>query len=139
MVASFARPGVALAALSLLVFAAGCDKEVKVTFTNTTAEPRLVQMSSPATGHDTVGTVAPYGGKLGTKVKIDTDDLPANFNWQAGDQGGAFTITKSTPDKIWVDIRPGGPGGVRDSKTQVHHTREVEVKDVPVYQDTVVD
>lgn len=117
----------------------GCDKEVKLTFVNLTSESLAVTLNVPGEGTQSVGVVPPNGGKLPHKVKIDSDDLPATCTYAAGQHSGSFTVNKKTPDKLWIDIRPGGPDRIRDDKTTVHEKRQVDIKDVKVRQEEVVE
>ena len=132
------RIGLVCLCLSVLALV-GCDKTVMLTWTNVTAQARDVELASPAAPRGVVGTVPGDGGKLRHKLTLDEEDLPATVVWSAGDQSGQFTINKNTPDKLWIDIKPGGPGAPRDEKTKVKAERNVEIKNVPVHQDTVVE
>ena len=118
---------------------AGCDKEVRITWTNTTAQLRTVELAGPGVGPTYVGNLPPDGGKVRYKLEVDDDLLPADYQWQAGDQGGRFTVTDDTPDELWLDVKPGGPGGPRDEDTEVTEERQTEIREMPVYQEEVVE
>ena len=117
----------------------GCDKKVKLTFVNHTRTSRDVQLAGPGIGRTDVGIIAADGGKLqyGT-LKVDKDLLPATYQWWAGNLTGRFTIRESTPKKVWVDIKRNA-GGLRDKDTEVEEKKRLEVKEVPIYEDTVVE
>ena len=117
----------------------GCDKKVKLTFTNMTDQGLSVELSGPGIATGQVGTVGPNAGKLHCELKIDKKLLPAECSWKAGDKGDKFTITKQTPKELWIDIEPTGPSVIRDKKTEIQKTRKVEVKDKVIHQDTVVE
>jgi hypothetical protein len=93
-------------AVSLVMLAAmtvGCDKKVQITFTNQTAQPRNVQLTTPY-GTTVVGTVSPGHGKLRADVKIKQADLPAQLTWQAGELNGSFAITKHSQGRYHISI-----------------------------------
>jgi hypothetical protein len=127
-----------MALLGLLVVVgllAGCNKSVELIFVNATDKSMDVQLTTPNEGTESVGMIPPLGGKLNTKVKIPNDDLPANCAWKAGDFNGLFTITKESPDKLWIDIPSGR---ARDKKTTVHEKHE-ETHQQQVEQKTIVE
>jgi hypothetical protein len=127
-----------IALLSLLMAAgllAGCTKDVDLTFVNVGDKSMDVQLTTPNAGTESVGMVPPMGGKLKTTVKIPTDDLPANCAWQANEFNGQFTITKDTPNKLWIDI---APGRVRDKKSTVFE-RKQDTHQEKVEQKTIVE
>ena len=122
-----------LAALAVV----GCDKTVQLTVTNVTAQERSVELLSPERVN--MGEVGPNGGKLPFTLKVDEEDLPATVAVQAGDKKLQFTLRKDSPDKLWIDIQDDGIYGPRDAKTKVHIKREVQIKNTPVEQKTVVE
>lgn len=127
-----------MALLGLLVVVgmlAGCNKTVEMTFVNATDKSLDVQLSTPNEGTESVGMVSPLGGKLDTKVKIPNDDLPANCGWKAGEFSGQFTVTKNSPDRLWIDLPSGR---VRDKKTAVCEKHE-ETHQQVVEQKAVVE
>lgn len=127
-----------MALLGLLVavgLLAGCSKTVDLTFVNITDKSMDVQLTTPNEGTEAVGMVSPLGGKLKTTIKIPDDELPANCAWQAGGYNGAFTVTKKSADKLWIDIPSGR---ARDKKTSVHEKSDVNVEQ-KVDQRTVVE
>ena len=127
-----------MALLGLLVVVgllAGCSKTVDLTFVNVGDKSMDVQLTTPSAGTEAVGMVPPMGGKLKTTVKIPNDDLPANCSWQAGEFHGQFSITKKTPDKLWIDI---APGRVRDKKTTVFE-RKQNTRQENIEQKTIVE
>jgi hypothetical protein len=127
-----------MALLSLLVVVGllgGCTKDVDLTFVNVGDKSLDVQLTTPNEGTENVGMVPPMGGKLKTTVKIPNDELPANCAWTAGEFNGQFSITKKTPDKLWIDI---APGRVRDKKTTVFE-RKQDTHQENVEQKTIVE
>jgi hypothetical protein len=122
-----------------VALAAGCEKDVRITWTNTTAQLRTVELAGPGVGATYVGNLPPDGGKVRYKLEVDDDLLPADYQWQAGDQSGRFTVTDETPDELWIDIKPGGPGGPRDEDTEVTDEHQMEIREMPVYQEEVVE
>lgn len=117
----------------------GCDKQVKVTFTNVTSEPLAVEMAEGSRPMWPIGTVAPDGGRLATKLKVDPDELPLTCSYRAGKHAGSFTITKKTPGELWVDFRTLGEPRVRDKKTEVKEDTRIDVKPLPVRREEVVE
>jgi len=118
----------------------GCDKKVKLTFVNHTAQSREVQLSGPGVDRSYVGVAAGMGGKAryGT-LKVKKDYLPATYEWWAGDVSSRFTVTEDTPGEVWIDIKPSGSGGLRDKHTEVEETKKLQIEDMPIWQDTVVE
>jgi len=131
--------GACAVALGLAVIAlSGCEKKVKLTFFNGTNQQRDVFLAGPGDGTGILGAVGPMG-KLATKIKVDEDILPANYNWEAGDKSGTFTITKDSPGKLMIAIERGGAIGPIDENTEVKKAEKIEAKDVIIDQDTVVE
>jgi len=133
--------GACAGALVLAVAAlAGCDKEVKLTFFNGTDQQRDVFLAGPGdpSGTGILGTVGPIS-KLRTKIKVDKGFLPANYNWEAGDKSGSFTITKDSPGELMIAIEPGGVVGPIDKNTEIKKSKKIEAEDVIIDQDTVVE
>lgn len=132
------RQAMVAAVLCTAAMMVGCDKKVRLTFTNLTDEPRQVELVGPyATQY--AGTVAPAGGKLPVPIQIKKGDLPADIQWRAGDINGVVTVQKDTPDKLWVDIRKGGAPTVRGKDDEIKETKQKEIRDRPIHQGTVVE
>ena len=124
----------------LLVLASlGCDKEVKLTFVNTTSVDRHLRLTVPGEGTDYIGVVSATGGKLTHKLKIDDDYLPATCSWTGGDRNGQFTVTEDSKGKMMIAIDPTGNIGPIDAAAEVHKTEEGEVKELIVEQQEVVE
>ena len=125
--------------LAVAVASAGCEKEVKVTFLNTTSHSRDLELVAPGHGTILLGTIGATGGQVTYKLKIDEDYLPATCTYQAGDRSGSFTITKESEGKMRIIFDPTGDIGPIDTKTEVHKTDKIEVQEVIVEQETVVE
>ena len=138
MVASFARKLFVVVAVVALGVAAGCEKEVKMSFQNSTDDARVLMVSGPGKGTGLLGTVAPYQ-KVTTRIKVDEDFLPATYTWDAGDQDGTFTIDKDSKSPQMVVIQKDGSMGPIDKDTEVHEDTHLEVEDMIIEQDTVVE
>jgi len=119
-----------------VALAAGCDKKVKLTFTNVTQETRPVEITAPGLGTESIGVVGP-SSKLKYDLKISKDELPANCAWQSGELGGGFTVTNQSPKELWIDI--GAPHGPRDKHTEIKESKQVEIKDQVIDQYEVVE
>jgi len=133
------RTALSAALLLVAIAAAGCDKEVKLTFLNTTAQSRDVELTAPGHGTMLLGPVAPTGGKLTYELKIDRDYLPAICSWEAGDRSGRFTITKQSKEKQRIIIDPTGNIGPIDKNVEVQKDEQLEATDVIIESDTVVE
>lgn len=121
----------------MALFVVGCEKELKMTFVNTTDQARDLRIQSPSTGTDSWGTV-PRNGRVTQKMKFDKDTLPTSVAWQAGDLNGSFSVDKDTKDGI-IYIGEGGSTGLVSPKSELNKHKEVEKKDKVKSQDTIVD
>ena len=134
------KSGVLMILTGLVVLASlGCNKEVKLTFVNTTSVSRHLRLTVPGEGTEYIGVVGATGGKLTHKLKINNDYLPATCSWAVGGRSGQFTITKDSEDKMMIAIDPTGNIGPIDAATEVHKSEEVEVKELIVEQQEVVE
>lgn len=103
----------ALAVLgTALLCMAGCDKSVSLMFRNLTHEHVELELNGPHRGDDEIGIV-PAGGGFRYEMKIPKDELPADFEIEAGSHDTEFTVNEHTPGKLWVDITPRGILGPR--------------------------
>ena len=130
--------GAAMACLLLAGAAAGCSKEVKVTFINTTQQTLPLQVTTPDEGSLRLGELGPMA-KIRHKFTFDPDFLPSTIRWRAGQYYGQIPVTRETDDKLYQYIDPTGPIGPIDSDTQVDRTRRVETPDMIVEQYEVVE
>ena len=80
-----------------------------------------------------------YGCVKTYDVKIKKDLLPVVCSWTAEAYSGRFNVDKGTEKKLTIYVRPEGPLGPIDEKTEVHEKRDVEIKDVPFHQEEVVE
>jgi hypothetical protein len=96
----------AVSLVLLAGLAVGCDKTVKITFTNQTPQPRNVQLTTPY-GPIPVGTIAP-GHPAKAVVKIRQADLPTQLIWQAGELSGTILVTKHSQGNYNVKIVQAG-------------------------------
>lgn len=126
-----------LAALAIAV--AGCDKEVRITWTNTTSQLRTVELAGPGVGATYVGNLPPDGGKLRYSLEVEDDLLPADYQWKAGDRSGRFTVTEDSPEGLWIDVAPDGGSGPRGEDTEITEQRRIEIREVPLDQQEVVE
>ena len=138
MCASSGRRTTVAALLLAIALLAGCDKEVKLTFINTTAETRDLYLTAPSHGTRYLGVLPATGGKLKYKLKIDEDLLPATCSWEAGNRSDSFTVNKESEGKMTIAIDPTGNITI-DKKTTVHRTDDVTVEDIIVEQKEVVE
>lgn len=118
---------------------AGCDKEVKLSFVNTTSQSRDLQLTVPGHGTSYLGVLGPTGGRITHKLKINEDYLPATCSWEAGGRSGSFTINTESKSKLLIAIDPTGNIGPIDKGTTVHKADKIEVEEVVIEQDTVVE
>lgn len=84
---------------------AGCDKEVKLVFINTTDETLKVEVDS-ITANPTMSlelTLTPLQ-KKDILWKWKEKDLPAQVEWDAGVYEGSFVINKDTPSIKQIPI-----------------------------------
>jgi len=117
----------------------GCDKEVKLSFINTTSQTRDVRLTAPGQGMAFLGPLPGTGGRLTHKLKIDEDYLPARCSWQAGDRSDEFVITKDSKDKLSIIIDPTGNIGPIDKRTTVDKVDDINIEDIIVDQQMVVE
>ena len=113
----------------------GCEKKVKLAFTNRTNESLDLSITAPGTGKVDLGTLQARVGSLVYELKVDTDALPAQCNWQAGHHAGNVLISEKSPKVIPVEIRQGGPADTRDT---IKRKVTVDVKDTLVEPDGAV-
>ena len=112
--------------LPVLLLAAGCDKEIKLTFLNSSSQSLDLKVTPPGKGTVDLGTLIANGGMLKYQVKVEQDDLPATCFWKAGHHSGQVLVAKASPKAILVEIRAGGPGDKRDVIKKKTH---IDVKD----------
>ncbi|MHC4294080.1 MAG: hypothetical protein ACYSTL_00675 [Planctomycetota bacterium] len=117
----------------------GCDKEVKLTFINTTSASRDLELTVPGEGIEYLGVLGATGGRVTYKLKIDEDYLPVTCTWEAGNRSDQFTITKESKDKMLIAIDPTGNIGPIDKRTDVRKAEEKEVKELIIEQHEVVE
>lgn len=74
----------------------GCfKKKIDVTFTNLTDERLDVYLNGPGEGAGVVGTLNGRNDRVHTQLKVQPDQLPAQYSWSAGSKyAGRFTIRK---------------------------------------------
>ncbi len=91
------------------LYLGGCiEKKIDVTFTNLTDDRLDVYLNGPGKGTGVVGTLNGKNDRVHTQLKLQPDDLPAQYSWSAGSKyEGRFTIQKlrKIPPKF-VDIGP---------------------------------
>jgi len=138
MTTSFVRRLSVGMVLAALFVAAGCDKEVKMTFFNNSDRNRELLLSGPGDGTGFLGTV-PAMSKAKTRIKVDEDFLPATYRWDAGDEEGSFTVSKETPGELMIVIEQDGSIGPIDKNTEVHQDSHIEIEDMMIEQDTVIE
>ena len=89
------------------LYLGGCfEKKIDVTFTNLTDDRLDVYLNGPGKGTGVVGTLNGKNDRVHTQLKVQPDDLPAQYSWSAGSKyEGRFTIQKmrKIPPKF-VDV-----------------------------------
>ena len=91
----------------LVVFmlgAFGCQKEVSVTFVNTTDQRCEVILCTREHGCRRVGEISPSGGR--GNIRLQFNKLPAIVVWKAGDAGGMLAVDKPADGEIVQYIFP---------------------------------
>ncbi len=121
-------------AVLILTAVAGCDKKVKITFTNITSSPVEVQLNGPGEGTGLLGSMGPTGGRVRTELKVSKSILPAYYTWNAGPWSGGFSISKKTPKELWIDV--GTSRGARDKHTEILEHKE-EVRTITTQEEVV--
>jgi hypothetical protein len=78
------------------LFLGGCfKKKIDVTFTNLTDDRLDVYLNGPGEGTGVVGTLNGKNDRVHTQLKVQPDELPAQYSWSAGSKyDGRFTIQK---------------------------------------------
>ena len=130
--------GLVLVVCLTLVALAGCDKEVKLTFFNGTSQNRDVILIGPGDGTGYLGSVGSMS-KLKTRIKVDEDFLPADYEWEAGEMEGKFTITKDSSGKLMIVLDRSGSTGPIDKRTEIQKTEVIKLQDVVIDQGTIVE
>lgn len=116
----------------------GCTKDVRLTFTNTTDTSRIVTLTLPGEGPDTIGSLPP-ASQLVQKIKIKNEDLPASVGFAGGDQNGVFTVNEDSKDEMFIDFTPNGPQVRSNKKTLVIQKTEKTVGPVVIEKHEVVE
>jgi len=121
------------------VLVVGCQKKVKLSFINTTSQSRELELTVPGQGTTYLGTIAPTGGRITHKLKIDEDYLPARCSWRAGDRTDGFVVTKESESALRIIVDPTGNIGPIDKRTSIEKKENVEAKDIIIEQEMVVE
>jgi len=112
--------------LPALLLAAGCDKNVKLTFLNSSSESLDLKLIPPGKVMLDLGTLMANGGLIRYEVKVKEDNLPAKCFWRAGHHGGEILITKGSPKTATIEVRTGGPSDKRDV---IKKKVDIDIKD----------
>ncbi len=91
------------------LYLGGClEKKIDVTFTNLTDDRLDVYLNGPGEGTGVVGTLNGKNDRVHTQLKVQPDELPAQYSWSAGSKyEGRFAVQKlrKIPPKF-IDIGP---------------------------------
>jgi hypothetical protein len=97
------------AALGLTVLG-GCRKKVNIVWVNNTDETLDVRLVGVGEGTGFVGRLEGLGDQVRTRVKVEKDMLPMDYEWYAGQYHKTFEITEDTQKDIYFDVGPNiGP------------------------------
>jgi hypothetical protein len=121
------------------VFLVGCQKEVKLSFINTTSQSRELELSAPGHGTMYLGRIGATGGRITHKLKIDEDYLPARCSWRAGDRADAFVINKESRSDLRIMIDPTGNIGPIDNRTSIEKKERTQADNIIIRQEMVVE
>jgi len=88
---------------------AGCDKEVEITWVNHTFIERQLVVHEPDGDREEIGRLERNGGVRTEEFEFDDDDLPARVRWRAGDQRGEILVAEASPERLYIELLPGGP------------------------------
>jgi hypothetical protein len=87
--------------------AVGC-KTTEVMMVNDLGEDAVVSLQGP--GHirpDPPSLPVANTGRAVFKVQTPSDDLPANYEWQAGGRTGTIVVTDKTPKRQVLNLSTG--------------------------------
>lgn len=102
--------------VGLMLAGVGCQQDYNVTFVNSTQRDMTATLTGPGDIDPSPPTlpVARQGGQAQFKLKVDDDDLPANYTWTADGRRGTLVLTEDSRSDQVINI---GPAMTEDEKT----------------------